>query len=486
MSLSLEGIGAVLQTENEYTMVRRIVTGGPADASSALDPGDRIVGVGQGTDQPIVDVIGWRLDDVVDLIRGPKGSVVRLEVLPRLAGSDSGTRVINLIRDRIKLEDQAAQKSVIEIPNHGETYRVGVIELPTFYIDFDGRAQGDPDFRSTTRDVRRLIEELTTDGIDGLIMDLRGNGGGALSEATSLTGLFIESGPIVQVRDQRGRVRINTDPDPDIAYDGPLVVLVDRNSASASEIFAAAIQDYKRGLIVGEPTFGKGTVQNLIDLDSYSSDRDEPLGQLKVTIAEFFRINGDSTQHRGVVPDVSIPIGGSSDKEGERAFSNALPWSYIEQTEHELFGSSWNEIALEAVMNEHSHRIESDPGLVYLITNAAMNEQIAEQTSISLLESKRRAERGQREQARLDAENALRRARGLSPLDALPQAEEEEIVVEDEGEENAFPGDILLDEAGRILADYLDRAGGPRVTLAPSTDDDTAMTTAPAGATISK
>nr|ADI22204.1 periplasmic protease [uncultured gamma proteobacterium HF0200_34B07] len=340
MSLSLEGIGAVLQTENEYTVVRRIVAGGPAERSKLLIAGDRIIGVGQNEDRPLVDVIGWRLDDVVDLIRGPKNSMVRLRILPQQEGPDASGRIISIVRDTIRLEEQAAQKSVISVERGDHVYRLGVIDLPTFYVDFDGRSSGKTDYRSTTRDVTRLVKELQTENIDGLIIDLRGNGGGALTEATNLTGLFIEQGPIVQVKDAKGRIRIKHDSDPTIVYRGTLAVLVDGNSASASEIFAGAIQDYGRGIVIGEPTYGKGTVQNLIDLDRYARNEDEELGQLKFTIAQFFRINGDSTQHRGVVPDVLLPTARDDIEHGERGLENALPWQQIASTRYRPFDQS--------------------------------------------------------------------------------------------------------------------------------------------------
>ena len=308
MSLSLEGIGAVLQMDGEYTLVHRVLPGGPADLGQELHAGDRITGVAQEEEEPIVDVVGWRLDDVVDLIRGPKGSLVRLQIVPKNEPPGGVNRIIQIRRDTIKLEEQAARQSTLEVDTQEDQIRIGVITIPTFYVDFDARARGDKDYRSTTRDVRRLFSDLHETEIGALIIDLRGNGGGALTEAISVTGLFINSGPIVQVRDSRGKVNIRKDPDPGILYSGPLLIMVDRDSASASEIFAGAIQDYKRGFIVGESTFGKGTVQNLIDLDRYARKDSGPLGQLKVTVAQFFRVSGEGTQHRGVVPDFSLPV----------------------------------------------------------------------------------------------------------------------------------------------------------------------------------
>ena len=291
MKLSLEGIGALLGRENEYTSIARVVTGGPADKDGRLKAGHRVTAVGQGQEGKMVDVIGWRVDDVVDLIRGPKHTVVRLEVFHEDTGLDGPTQVIDIVRDEVKLEEQAAKSRIIEVPGEGdEMVKVGVIDLPVFYLDFSGRAKNLPDYRSSTRDVRKLIHEMKAEGIKGLLIDLRDNGGGSLLEATTLTGLFIDEGPVVQVRNSSGRISTEEDTDPGMAWDGPMAVLVNRYSASASEIFAAAIQDYGRGLIIGETTFGKGTVQNLVDLDDYAPAVASPgkMGQLKITMAQFF------------------------------------------------------------------------------------------------------------------------------------------------------------------------------------------------------
>ena len=441
MSLSLEGIGAVLQTENEYTVVRRIVAGGPAELSQLLNAGDRIISVGQNEDRPLVDVIGWRLDDVVDLIRGPKSTVVRLEILPLQKGPDASGRIISIVRDTIRLEEQAAQKSVISVDRGDHVYRIGVIDLPTFYVDFDGRSSGQADYRSTTRDVARLVKELQTENIDGLIIDLRGNGGGALTEATTLTGLFIEQGPIVQVKDAKGRVRVKHDSDPTIVYRGPLAVLVDGNSASASEIFAGAIQDYGRGIVIGEPTYGKGTVQNLVDLDRYARNKDEKLGQLKFTIAQFFRINGDSTQHKGVVPDILLPTARDDTERGERGLDNALPWQQVDSAHYSPFDQSDLSAALSNIRSLHQTRVADDPGFEFLLSNQTLDNEIAALEEVSLLESKRQIERAQRQSVRDSLTTALRKAWNLR---------------EDEkasGEE--FPGDIVLNETTQILTDTM-------------------------------
>lgn len=441
MSLSLEGIGAVLQTENEYTVVRRVVAGGPAELSQLLNAGDRIIGVGQNEERPLVDVIGWRLDDVVDLIRGPKNTVVRLRILPLQEGADASGRIISIVRDTIRLEDQAAQKSVISVDRGDHVYRMGVIDLPTFYVDFDGRSSGKTDYRSTTRDVAKLVKELQAENTDGLIIDLRGNGGGALTEATTLTGLFIEQGPIVQVKNAKGRIEIKRDSDPTIVYRGTLAVLVDGNSASASEIFAGAIQDYGRGIVIGEPTYGKGTVQNLVDLDRYARNKDEKLGQLKFTIAQFFRINGDSTQHRGVVPDILLPTARDDTERGERGLENALPWQQVASTRYSPFDQADLSAALPKIRSLHQTRIADDPGFEFLLSNQTLDNEIAALGEVSLLESKRQIERAQRQSVRDSLTAALRKAWDLDE--------------DEKASDGEFPGDIVLNETAQILTDTL-------------------------------
>ena len=308
MSLSYDGIGASLQLEGDYVEVTNIIPGGPAQIDGQLKPEDRITAVGEEGSE-LVDVIGWRLDDVVQKIRGPGGTRVRLQVLPAGATPGSSEKTIELIRDKIKLDEQRAKKDLLEIPFNGRNYRIGVINVPSFYQDFAARSSGADDYTSTSRDVTKLIEEFKADGgIDGLVMDLRANGGGHLSEATELSGLFIERGPIVQLRETRGTIQELPDPSPTAVYGGPLGVLVDRYSASASEIFAAAIQDYDRGVIIGQQTFGKGSVQNLFPLDRLMRGTDN--GQLTLTIGKYYRVTGESTQHRGVIPDIELPGGG--------------------------------------------------------------------------------------------------------------------------------------------------------------------------------
>ena len=451
MRLSLEGIGAALRTNNEYTQVQRIIKGGPADLSGQLKARDKIIGVAQDQNE-MVDVIGWRLQDVVELIRGPKGSVVRLLLLPNASGVDGPIREITLVRDTIKLEEQAAKSSVIEVPVGKDKLKIGVIDLPTFYLDFDARARGDANYKSTTRDVKRIIRELKQKKVDGIVVDLRSNGGGSLSEATELTGLFIRSGPVVQVKGTRGDIEINADQDDDIAYTGPLAVLVDRHSASASEIFAGAIQDYGRGIIIGEPTFGKGTVQTLVDLNRFDRG-DANLGQLKVTIAQFFRVNGDSTQHRGVRPDIVYPTVIDNSEQGERSLDNALPWAKVAPAEYDRASSGW--FNLSTLRSMHQARISKDPGFIYLVDTAESVKQLQEQKSVTLSEKLRRKERSQRREHALELENKFRESRGLDllTLKDKDRQEDDELIEEEEEDEPALK--IQLDEAANILADHI-------------------------------
>ncbi|MFW6094772.1 MAG: carboxy terminal-processing peptidase, partial [Pseudomonadota bacterium] len=405
MSLQLEGIGAVLSNEDDYTSVVELVPAGPADESGMLQPADRIVSVGQGDDGPLIDVVGWRLDDVVELIRGPKDSTVRLEIIPHTA-SDTTTRVITITRDAVELKDQEAQKKLLTLEADGESHRIGVIEIPTFYADFEAMQNGDPNYKSTTRDVRRLIEELKAEDVDALVVDLRNNGGGSLQEADTMTGLFIESGPTVQVKSADRRPSIYTDSDDSVAWEGPMAVLVNRLSASASEIFAGAIQDYGRGIIVGSRTFGKGTVQTLVPLNR---------GQLKLTAAKFYRVSGQSTQHQGIIPDIEFPEIYNADQIGESSLDDALPWDMIKPA---AYPRSEKIHPLLAELNDrHRQRVTDDPDFKYMRALARKNAADAEQDRVSLNESEREAEKAQEETWRLELENALRAAKGEEPLE---------------------------------------------------------------------
>ncbi len=455
MSLSLEGIGAVLQSDNELTVVREVVTGGPADLSGKLHADDRIVGIGQDEKGAIVDVIGWRLDDVVDLIRGPKSSVVRLQVLPKGTALGGPTTTVAITRNTIQLDEQAAKGSVIDVKRGNGVAKIGVITLPTFYMDFEARSAGDENYRSTTRDVRKIIDELMAKKIEGLVIDLRANGGGSLSEATELTGLFIGPGPVVQVRDSQGRVQIERSTEPQVDYKGPLAVLVDRNSASASEIFAGAIQDYHRGMIVGEPTFGKGTVQNLVDLNRFDQTMNGKLGQLKATIAQFFRVSGSSTQYQGVVPDVPFPTVMSDDDHGERSLDNALPWAAIDPARFTAVAYSEDRIA--TVRKLLDKRIAADSGFQALLATERAVSDAQSQKSLSLREDKRRAEHDKARSEQRARENQIRVARGLAPLAAdavTPESDEEDDEFRKPDEKDKAL-DVILSEAGNVLTDWI-------------------------------
>ncbi len=451
MRLSLEGIGAVLRIKNEYTVVQRVVPGGPADLSGQIKAGDRVAGVAQD-DEDMVDVVGWRLQDVVELIRGPKGSVVRLQILPKGATVGDPLKTVTIVRNKIRLEEQAAKKSIIEGLDELGKLRIGVIEVPTFYRDFQAYARGDKDFRSTTRDVRKLLAELTREGVDGIVVDLRQNGGGSLAEATELTGLFIKSGPVVQVKNTLGKIDIESDPDPSVAYDGPLAVLVNRNSASASEIFAGAIQDYGRGLIIGEPTFGKGTVQTLIDLDRLVAIGTTELGRLRLTMAQFFRISGGSTQFRGVVPDIVFPTAPSAADHGERSLDNALPWAQIEPAPFHPEGRPDPTRLIE----RHLKRVASDAGFRMLVEEEALIRAAREQHTVSLLEEKRRAKWSERNEKLRENRNRYRVAIGLKPRDSVDRRGDGAGLAALHGEEDDEKIDqIMINEAAYILSDFI-------------------------------
>jgi carboxyl-terminal processing protease len=464
MRLSLEGIGALLGRENEYTSIASVVPGGPADRQGELKAGDRVTAVGQGRDGKMQDVVGWRVDDVVELIRGPKQTIVRLEVLPEEASIDGPTHIIEIVRDEVKLEEQAAKSRIIEIPGKDEEMvKVGVIDLPVFYLDFNGRARNLPDYRSSTRDVRRLIDEMKAEGIEGLIIDLRNNGGGSLLEATTLTGLFIDEGPVVQVRNSSGRISTEEDTDPGMAWEGPLAVLVNRYSASASEIFAAAIQDYGRGLVIGETTFGKGTVENLVDLDDYAPASDVgKMGQLKITMAQFFRVNGGSTQNRGVVPDIRFPSAGDPEDYGERSLENALPWTSIPTASYKPEGDMGRLVAVADF--RYQNRIADDQEFAWLLSDVEEFNLNKDKKEISLLESKRKEELA-RDKAKMEARKAARADNGPlldedselaiagEPVEATVDEDDPEAAGDEEEDDRP---DLLLRESARIVGDMIE------------------------------
>ncbi len=430
MSLSLEGIGASLRTEDDYTKVVDIVPGGPAEKSGLLHPNDRITGVGQGDKGEIVDVIGWRIDDVVQLIRGPKGTKVRLQILRADATADTPPDTIEITRDKVRLKDRAAKSDTLEIKHNGMIYKYGVIDVPDFYLDYDAMRQGDPDYASTSRDVKKLIRQLQGAGVDGIIIDLRNNGGGFLSEAVNLTGLFIDSGPVVQVRNTRGAVSEERDRNQNIYYNGPLAVLVNHLSASASEIFAAAIQDYERGLIIGEQTYGKGTVQNIIRLNRFFPRSTEKLGQIKMTIAKFYRINGGSTQKRGVIPDLEIPSRLDGMKIGERSQKFALSWDEIEPADYHLYSTSLDPL-IPRLRSIHQARIHKDPEFKILLEQIAQAKKEREKKLFSLQESKRREIRKKKDKLK-------------DKLKALQKKDDRKKQT-----------DLYLMETAHILSDYL-------------------------------
>ena len=442
MSLSLQGIGAVLRSENENTIVERLVTGGPADKAAQLKPSDKIIGVAQG-DQDMVDVIGWRLDEVVDLIRGPKDSTVKLDIISG-SGQTEKHETIAIVRDEVKLEDRAAQSETIQIKREEKDYNVGVIDIPAFYADFEAKNANDPNYRSTTRDVSKLIEGLQKDKkLDGLIIDLRNNGGGSLAEVNNLVGLFIPQGPTVQVHYSFGHTQVLSDQDPSQLYKGPLVVLTNRLSASASEIFAGAIQDYGRGLVVGSQTFGKGTVQTLIPLFR---------GQMKVTNAKFYRVSGESTQHRGVIPDILYPEIYDTDKIGESSLEEALPWDKIPASK--FTGQASIDPSLEKITKQHMQRIKNNPDFTYLNQQVELLKELRNDTTISLNIETREIERKETEKKRLDLENQRRIAKGMKPLKTLKAGEDDK---KDKSEDKSE--DALLKEGGEILVDFMKLGG---------------------------
>jgi carboxyl-terminal processing protease len=439
MSLSLEGIGARLQTEDDYTKIAEIIPGGPADKSGLLKADDKIVGVAQGEDGEFEDIIGWRITDAVKLIRGTKGTTVKLQIIK--AGSDLNSKPIeiSLIRDKVKLEDQAAKGSVLEIMNHDKPFRIGVIDIPKFYNDFEGNRNGDLNSKSTTKDVKKIIDSLRTQNIDGIIIDLRDDGGGSLQEAIELTGLFIKDGPVVQVKNSDGKIDVGMDPDRGIFYDGPLTVLVNRFSASASEIFSGAIQDYERGLVIGEQTYGKGTVQNLIDLNRLNSKKSNEYGQVKITIAKFYRITGGSTQHLGVIPDISFPSFVDANEFGESSEENALPYDEIKPTSFNKYSELHS--LLPMLSAQHTDRIKNDKDFQYLLEDIKEYKENKSKDFISLNESVRKLEKEKSEMKKLERNEDIE-------IDS--DIDDDEISVKKKDTK-----DYILDETAKILSDYI-------------------------------
>ena len=452
MRLSLEGIGAVLQTRDEYTVIREIVPGSPAGLSGKLKVGDRIVGVAQGDSPNFTEVLGWRIDDVVQQIRGAKDSVVRLDILPADAGTDGKHTTVSLVRKKISMEEQAAKKSVITVTDNNVKRRVGVISLPTFYQDFEAKRRGEKDFKSATRDVARILAELKREKVDNVLIDLRNNGGGSLTEAVELTGLFIDKGPVVMQRNAEGKVDVESDNNAGLAWDGPVGVLINRGSASASEIFAAAIQDYGRGLVIGESSFGKGTVQTMVNLDGVARAEKGHLGELKMTIAQFFRINGGTTQLRGVTPDIKLPVTADIDNFGESSYDNALPWVSIKPASFVPAGDLKELVA--PLQKKAEARIAKDKDFQFMKEDIAEIRKIRKENSLSLNEAVRRKERDEQE-ARAKAREARQAARKGAPRqdDGL-QADERNLAAELAAEKAAKNAkDVMLQEAANILSD---------------------------------
>ncbi|MDO1580980.1 carboxy terminal-processing peptidase [Rhizobium oryzicola] len=451
MKLSLVGIGAVLQDRDGYATVRELVPGGPAQLSGKIAVGDRISGVGQGADGPITEVVGTRLDEVVQLIRGAKDSIVRLDILPADAGGNGAHRVISLVRDKVSLDKQAAKKSIVPIQDRGLTRKIGVITLPVFYEDFEAKRKGDANYRSASRDVAKLLTELNEEHVDGVLIDLRDNGGGSLTEAIELTGLFTGKGPVVQQRDASGNVEVESDDRRQPLYTGPVGVLINRGSASASEIFAAAIQDYGRGVIIGEPSFGKGTVQTVIDLDKAARNDKPVLGQLKLTIAQFFRVNGGTTQLRGVTPDISLPSLADPKTRGEASFDNALPWAEIKPASYKAKGDI--KALLSQLQQRHDARVKTNPDFQKFVEAAAQLKAQREKAVVSLNEVERKREMD-------EAAKLLKSDKGADDLAAKDdglQSNERSLSV-DVAIENARKNekDVLRTEAAAIVADEVD------------------------------
>ncbi len=459
MSLSLEGIGAQLQRQDDMVVIREIIAGGPAALDGTLKPGDRIVGVGQGKSGPVEDVIGWRIDDVVAKIRGKKDTQVRLEFIPAEEGVDGKHHQVTLTRQKVRLAEQAAKGETMTLPGAaGEPERrIGIIKLPTFYQDFEGRRRNATDYASATRDVAKLLAGFKADKLDGVVLDLRNNGGGSLDEAIELTGLFIEQGPVVQVRESGGRVTVNSDRNQDVAWDGPLAVLINRGSASASEIFAGAIQDYGRGLVIGETTFGKGTVQNIVDLDRWPASEKQRFGQVKLTIAQFFRVSGSSTQHKGVVPDLAFPASVDASEFGESTYDNALPWTRIAAVPHTRYGNFAP--LLPKLETRHRSRVAEDVEFKWWNEDVQQFRAEAAKKAVSLNEAERRAERERQEKQRKERQE-IRKQLGLA-LDPLAEDSDDGLtgnerdIVKDAAREKAAEKrpDPLLRESAAILAD---------------------------------
>ena len=447
MARSLEGIGATLKFENDFVMVAAVVPGGPADKSGQIAIDDKFIAVAQG-DGEFVDIVGWRIDNAIQLIRGAKGTTVRLKIVSK--GQDiASPKIISIVREKIVLQDQSAKKEIKTIQSNGKDIKIGIIDIPAFYADFKAYQAGDVNYKSTTRDVKLIIDSLKAAKVDAIVVDLRSNGGGSLMEAIDLTGLFLKQGPVVQVRDTKNKIEIGEDDDPSILWDGPMAVLIDRFSASASEIFAAAIQDYGRGIIIGTQSYGKGTVQNSIDLDQMMGEgaskvigNTNKFGQINLTIAKFYRINGSSTQHKGVSPDIAFPMVFSADKYGESAEPAALPWDEIKRSNFKTLAN----IApiKRGLIEKHDKRMKGSKDFEHLLADIKELKIRDAETTATLNEGLAKKERDEKEAESLARDNEKRLARGLAPIkkgDPKPKAEK------------AF--DFMLEESCLIVSDFV-------------------------------
>lgn len=448
MARSLEGIGATLGIENEFVTVKAVSPGGPADKSGLVSVDDKFLAVAQGKDGEFTDIVGWRIDNAIQLIRGAKGTTVRLKVASK--GQDvASPKIIELVREKIILQDQSAKKEIKEIKQNGKTYKIGVIDIPAFYMDFKAYQSGDKNYKSTTRDVKLILDSLKAEQVDAVVVDLRSNGGGSLVEAIDLTGLFIKSGPVVQVRDTRNQIDVGEDKNASITWEGPMAVMIDRFSASASEIFAGAIQDYGRGILIGTQSFGKGTVQNAIDLDQVIGSttnkvvgKENTYGQINLTVAKFYRINGSSTQNKGVTPDINFPMVFPADKYGESAEKSALPWDEIKKSNYKPVGSVASNI--KTLTEKHEKRMKNNKEYAYMLEDIKIINDRDEDKPVSLNETKMKTERDENDLKTLTRENDRRAARGLTPLkkgENKPKGEK--------------PYDFMLEEGCNIVADWL-------------------------------
>jgi carboxyl-terminal processing protease len=476
MTRQLEGIGAGLQIKNEYIGIQSLVPGGPADKSHLVNVGDRIVGVAQGKDGEFQDIIGWRIDNAIKLIRGTKGTVVKLKLLPQGKTAADKPTIVELVREKIVLQDQLAKEEIRSYNSNGKTIKIGIINVPAFYADYSAYKAGDANYHTTTRDVKLILDTLKAKGVNGIVIDLREDGGGSLAEAISLSGLFIKTGPIVQVRDTENKIEADDDDDPSIAWDGPMAILVDRFSASASEIFSGAMQDYGRALIIGTQTYGKGSVQTQIDMDKVISpsvidqlsamaggnkqaanhtttvkgangqpvkigSSESTFGQLNLTIAKFYRITGNSTQHRGVIPDIKFPSVIPLDKYGEDTEPSAMPFDVIAKSNYTKVGDFTN--VIPALTKLHDQRMSADVSYKALLGDIADYTKSETEKTVTLNEAQLKKQRDADEQKSFDRDNQRRVALGLPALKkGDPKPKHEDL-------------DFLKFEAGQILTDYI-------------------------------